>query len=289
MRRLKPGAHIAVIAPASSFDPEKLASGLEILKEAGFRPQPVGELMAPHRYLAASDDHRLEHLTQALTEHKWDAVWAVRGGFGITRILDRLSTTGIGNKPVLGFSDLTPLLEALRSTPAFGIHAPVIHSLAATDEASRSHLFALLAGEARPIDATPWVTGSAAGPVVGGNLSLIAATCGTPHQLDARGAIVVLEEVGEPAYKIDRMLTQCRQAGAFRGAVGFIIGQFDRCTVGRSFTLRDLFEEHLGDLGIPISGEAPIGHGPANRAFIVGCPGVLNADGLSQSLRTMNA
>jgi len=280
---LKPGSRIAVVAPASKFDPAKLAAGLEIVRQHGFHAEPVGELMAPVRNLAAPDDHRLNHLTDALTHPRWDAVWAVRGGFGVTRLLDRIPWAKITAKPVLGFSDLTPLLDQLRHTPAVGVHGPVLHSLATTDPASVEHLFALLAGRCHTIPGSPWVPGHTVGPVIGGNLSLIAATCGTPYQLDARGAIVVMEEVNEPAYKVDRKLTQARQAGAFTGAVGFVIGQMGG-REGRHSTHREVFEDHLCDLGVPVLGEAPIGHGAANRAFVIGARGFIDAQGLTQSL-----
>jgi muramoyltetrapeptide carboxypeptidase len=147
-----------------------------------------------------------------------------------------------------------------------------VHSLGATDEASVAHLFALLAGESRDIPGDAWVPGSAKGPIVGGNLTLIASTCGTQYQLDARGAILVLEDVGEHPYRLDRSLQQLRSAGVFEGVAGVGFGEFIDCPVPNSgdWTLKQVLMDHTAHLGVPIVGNLPIGHGSANRAFRIG-------------------
>jgi muramoyltetrapeptide carboxypeptidase len=192
----------------------------------------------------------------------------------MTRLLDRLDLTAMPRRPVIGFSDVTALHNRLHQRglgPA--IHGPVIHSLPKTDLPSLTHLFRLLAGQdTAPMQGETWVGGSVTAPLVGGNLCLLAATAGTPAQLDARGKILVLEEVGEPAYRIDRLVQQLASSGILADVAGLAIGQFVACRLPPevSWTLRDILVEHFGPLNVPILADLPIGHGPQNHAWIVG-------------------
>lgn len=279
---------IAVVAPSGVHGIERFQAGLAILREAGLDPRPLPGLLRPERYLAAPDEHRLAQLHEALTAPGYAAVWAARGGYGLTRLIDRLERTGLPPRPVLGFSDLTALFAALHRAGAGPcIHAPVVHSLKGTDEASRAHLFDLLAGRpVAPLHGETWADGAATGPLLGGNLCLLAALCGTPQQLDVRGAILVLEDLAEPPYRIDRMLQQLRASGALDGVAGFALGQFDRCAppVSATWTLRDVFLDHLGRGDVPVVAGLPIGHGPANRAFPWGARATLEAGSLRWEL-----
>jgi muramoyltetrapeptide carboxypeptidase len=279
---ISPGSPIAVVAPSGIHDEERLERGLTTARIVGLNVQPFNDLLRPRRYLAAPDQHRLDQLQLALRQPHWGGIWIARGGYGMTRILDRLDLRNLPPTPVIGFSDITPLLTALhkhRGGPI--IHGPVVHSLPVTDRASQDHLFALLAGRpTAPLEGTQVVAGKATGPLVGGNLCLLAATCGTPHQVDCEGAILVLEDIGEPAYKLDRMLQQLVSAGALKGVVGVALGQFTDCPVPEDadYTIVDVLMDHLAPLGVPVLSDLPIGHGPANRAFPVGHEATL-ADG----------
>jgi len=281
---LPPGATVAIVAPSHYFYEDRYQQGLEILEGWGYRPIEAEGLRRQHRYLAGDDAHRLDTLVGALTAPGIDAVWAARGGSGVTRLLSRIPWTVLGARPLIGFSDLTPLLDQLgwRGLPA--VHGPVVHSLASTDAASLEHLRALLAGEPlAPLRGRALVAGSAEGPLVGGNLCMIAATCGTPFQLDASGAILVLEEIGEHPYKVDRMLQQLRDAGVLHGVRGVALGTFTGCEApdGAGYTLRDVLRDQLGDLQVPVTTDLPIGHGAANRAFVVRSPGRLDGGTLT--------
>jgi muramoyltetrapeptide carboxypeptidase len=265
-------APIAVVAPCSAFDPVRFEDGCRIAAEAGLALEYI-DVGPPQRYLAGTDVARREGLVQALTGD-YSAVWALRGGYGLTRILADLPWDRLPRRPVIGFSDVTALFSGLHQA-GLGpcVHGPVVHSLSITDEASREHLWRLLAGrDTSPMDGVEWVGGSCQGPLVGGNLCLLAATCGTAWQLDARGCILVLEEVGEPAYKLDRLLQQLASAGVFDGIVGVAVGTLTSCRLpdGADYDHQRIFLEHLGRLGVPVLGECPIGHGAANRAFVWG-------------------
>lgn len=279
------GTPIAVVAPCGIHEPERLDAGLQIVRAHGHLVRPFPDLLRPWRYLAADDDHRASQLLEALTSPDYGAVWIARGGFGLTRILDRIPFHDLPRKPVIGFSDVTVLLSALHAAgrgPA--VHGPVVHSLPVSDEASIRHLFALLDGNASTrLAGAAWRDGDATGWLCGGNLCLLAAACGTRWQLDARGAILVLEEIGEPAYRIDRMLVQLTQAGVFEGVRGVAVGELTRCALppGATFTLREVVVDHLAPLGIPIVGDLPIGHGERNMAFPWGARATLEGGVLS--------
>ncbi|MEQ1567522.1 MAG: LD-carboxypeptidase [Myxococcota bacterium] len=276
------GDPIAVVAPCGIHDPARLERGLEIARARGHNLVLFPDLLRPHRYLASDDGHRVAQLTEALSSPEWAAVWITRGGYGLTRILERIDPARVRPKPIIGFSDLTALFCALQPHPVGPfIHGPVVHSLPVTDAGSVDALFDLLAGHPPPpFTGQTWVEGEATGPVWGGNLSLLAALCGTPWQLDARGAILMIEEVGEAPYRVDRLLQQLLSSGQFSGVTGIGVGQLDGCAPpdGAAWTMRELFVEMLAPLGVPIVGDLPFGHGASNRAFPLGGVGRI-ADG----------
>ena len=267
-------ARIAVVAPSGIYDPATLDTGLALARDAGFDLTPVGDLRQPDRFLCAPDHVRLAHLVDALTHDVWDAVWLARGGYGLTRLLDDVPWDDVRARTVIGFSDATPLLEAMRvRTHAVGIHGPVLHSLPKTKPEHRQHLWDLLAGRpTAPIVGEAWASGDAYGPIVGGNLSMLAATCGTPWQVDATGALLLLEDIGEMPYRVDRMLTQLRQAGLFRDVAGVLVGTWEGCRApdGADWSVTDVVRDALAGLGVPVLGGLPIGHGADNLAVPIG-------------------
>lgn len=274
------GSRIAVIAPASRFVPERLEHGLGQLRDWGYHPHVFDGVCDPHRNFSAPDSVRLAHLVRAFQDPQYDAVWAIRGGYGVTRFIDDIPWDTLTAKPLLGFSDLTPLLDlATHKLGAPCIHAPVVHSLPGTDDASLAWLKALLTGAPRaPLAGDVWVDGHAMGPLVGGNLCMLAATCGTPSQLNAERCILVLEDVGEPAYRIDRMLQQLASSGVLDGVAGIALGSFTGCAApeGQDWDVDDVLRDHLCRLGVPVLAGLPIGHGAANHAFVVRSQGLLD-------------
>lgn len=270
---IPPGTPIAVLAPSHAYDADKLAGGLKVARARGHDLHPFPQL-TPHRYFAGTHEARLEQLVTALSDDAYGAVWMVRGGSGMMQLLGRIPWHRVQPKPVIGFSDIVALHLAL-APRGLGpcVHGPVVHALPVTDEASVDHLFALIEGrEVPPMPGEPWVPGTVTAPVVGGNLRMLASTCGTPYQLDAHGAIVVLEDIGEAAYKVDRALQQLVSAGVLDGVAGLAIGTFDGVDPD---TMREVVLEHAAPMGVPVVGSLPIGHGPANRAFVWGRPATL--------------
>ncbi len=299
---LAPGARVAIVAPAGQFSAERLAAGCEQLRAWDLEPVEAPNLCARDLYCAGTASQRLADLDWALSDPQIDGVWAARGGFGCAHLLPELNPERWIAKPLLGFSDLTALLNPLHQARWLQrggqlVHAPVVQTLAAgpaegssvpvlVDAESRSVLWSLLRGSA-PALAGRWVGGPRpehSAPVVGGNLAVLASLCGTPWQLQARGAIVLLEEIAEAPYRIDRMITQLLQAGALEGAVAIGVGDLlgsEACDAsGRLYSGLELLVERLAPTGLPVVAELPFGHGPRNFAWPLGAQARLTPDGL---------
>lgn len=280
---LPAGARIAVVSPSGIFEPARLEAGLEILRGWGYRPETLPGVGKRHRYLAGTDAERLGDLAQAL-RGGWDAVWAARGGYGLNRLLGRLPWDELGTAPFVGFSDGTGLLNALAARGRAAVHGPVLTHLGdIADDASREHLHALLAGRTPPpMDGVRLRRGTAEGPLVGGNLCVLASLCGTPWQLRARACIVVLEDVGEAPYKVDRLVTQLIESGSLDNCAGIALGSFlgAEPPEGADWSMYQVLDELLAPLDVPVLAGLPIGHGPQNRAFRVGGWGRLRGDRL---------
>jgi muramoyltetrapeptide carboxypeptidase len=266
------GARIAAIAPSGAYQPALLEAGLDIARSAGFDVELFANTLAPRRYLASADEQRHTHLVEALSNPKWDAVWVIRGGYGITRLLPGLPWARFHPKPVIGFSDVTALFAGLwKHSRGALVHGAMLHSLQNTDIPSREATFQLLTGQPTPAwSGAPLVPGRAEGRLVGGNLAMLAALCGTPWQLDARGCVLALEDIGEAPYRIDRLLTQLRQSGTLDGVVGVALGEFQGCQppANADWSLVDVLREALAD--IPTIADLPFGHGARNQPFVWG-------------------
>jgi len=265
---------IAAIAPSGAYRHDRFTEGLALAEAAGLQVVPLPGTLAPHRYLANTDAQRLHQLIEAFTSPAYDAVWAIRGGYGVTRILDQIPIADLPHRPFMGFSDLTPLLNALaQAGHPRCLHGPVIHSMGQTLDVDRQEaLVALQGGPLPALNGSAWVGGEAEGRLWGGNLTLLASTCGTPDQLNAQGGLLFLEEIAEPPYRVDRSLQQLAAAGVFDGVVGVALGEFTRCDppARAEWTLREILEEALTPLGIPVLAELPFGHGQRNKPLLVG-------------------
>lgn len=290
---LAPGDRIAVVAPSMPVFPDLLAAGVAALRGSGFRVEVGAHVHAVRGHLAGSDDERLADLNAALRDPGVRAVWAGRGGYGLTRILDGVDWDALAADPKLlvGFSDVTALLHAAwRRLGLVTVHGPSagrMHLVAEHTDAYR-HLLDLVSGRTTPgplptLGATPRgvAPGRAEGRLVGGNLSLLVAGLGTPDQLDTDGAILLIEEVHEPPYKLDRMLTQLRAAGVLARAAGVVVGALVRCDPPRgrpSATADEVVDERLGDLGVPVLAGLPLGHVDRQLALPHGARVAMDAD-----------
>lgn len=269
---LRPGDCLAVVAPSGAFDAERYARGVATLRDRGY---VVREYLpsTPWRYLAGTDEERLRLLHAAFADEEARAVIAARGGYGAMRLLpfldwDRLAASP---KPLIGFSDVTALHLPLQLRGRKGVHGPVLTQLAEQPEASMDRFFDLLASDAPPppLSGRSVVPGVAEGRLVGGCLSLLAALVGTPFFPPLEGAILLLEEVGERPYRLDRLFTQLRLAGALDRVAGFAIGELTDCD-GNELKGAALLDEWIAELGKPAVSHLPIGHGAINCAVPLG-------------------
>lgn len=283
VRRVRPGSVVDVVAPAGPFDETLLRRGCEVIEARGLRPRFRSDIFTRDRYLAGSDERRLEELTDALDAPDSDLIWCARGGYGTTRLLPALDVARVrsAGKMLVGFSDITALHALWQAAGVPSVHGSMVARLATEPEHVVDRLFRLLlSGEPpEPLEGRPLMPGMAQGPLAGGNLALLAAMCGTPSQPDLRGTVLFLEEVGERPYRLDRLLTQCAQAGLFDGIVALAIGDFTACDESDgSITARLVVADFARQRGVPTVTDLTCGHGAVNHALPFGRQVMLDAD-----------
>jgi muramoyltetrapeptide carboxypeptidase len=271
--RLQPGDRVSVVAPAGPVPRERFAAGARILGE---RYQLVHDerIFARAGFLAGDDAARQAELARALHDPTTRAVVCARGGYGLLR-LDLSIVRDAPPKWVVGFSDITVLHAALTAQGRASIHGPVVTQLGALPAEDAAAVFSLLESEAPPAALTGLFTlhpGVAEGRLAGGNLELLSRLCGSPLAPSLADAVLLLEEVGERPYRIDRALTQLRRSGAFAGLRGVIVGELHRCVEpdGAGPSALEVVAERFAGLGVPVVAGAPVGHGARNRALALG-------------------
>jgi muramoyltetrapeptide carboxypeptidase len=273
---LEPGATVGIAAPCGPVDPEKLTAGRAVWEAAGFRVVHGDDITARAGYLAGDDARRASELGALVADPAVDAIVCARGGYGCARILERLDPAAFraARQPLVGYSDVTSLLLwQRRAAGLVGFHGPMLERGDDIDPETFAALVDALSGGPPP----SWcgrglVPGRAAGRLTGGNLALVAASLGTPWEIDTRGAILLLEEVGEPPYRIDRLLQQLGAAKKFAGLVGIGLGALEGCTDERypDPDASCVVEEVAGTLGIPVVVDLPFGHVKRNLAWPLG-------------------
>jgi muramoyltetrapeptide carboxypeptidase len=264
---LRSGDTIDVVAPSSAFDRERFLRGVQALESIGLKPRYSDEIFTKTGHLAGQDARRFDELERALRSES-RAVILARGGYGLLRFATRIQPA---DKLVIGYSDATILHEIWRRAGIPSIHGPMCTQLG-EDPAALARLKALLTHE--DPGAIEWEPdtargGKAQGILAGGNLATLASLCGTPLQPSFRDCIVLLEDLSEPPYRLDRLLTQLLQSGAFVGAKGFVIGDLwapGEDPQGRTETVA----ERLLPLSVPVVFEAPFGHAGRNQPVLFG-------------------
>ena len=283
-----------VVAPASPFDPVRLECGLEVLRtRLGLVPRFRSDLGARAGYLAGDDARRAEEWREAVADPDARAIFCARGGYGSMRILPAIDPAPLLARPklVVGFSDVTAIHAVLNRAGLATVHGPVVTQLGASPDDAVAHLWALLSGRApRPNawDAPPpgaGVTGTGvvragrvSGPLVGGSLALLSHLCGTPFLPPLDGAILLVEDVGEKPYRIDRYLTQLRLAGALDRVAAVAVGQLSGCD-DEQVRAADVVREAVRALGLPAIEGLPCGHEDRNLAVPLGARATLVAPG----------
>jgi muramoyltetrapeptide carboxypeptidase len=272
---LVPGSTIAVVAPASSANEERIQRGCETLERLDYRVKRLTSNGDPHGYFSAPLAERRSLLQKALTRPEIRAILCSRGGYGSTEILDGLAVTRLKQAKIFcAFSDLTSvhiyLWQKLRWVTFYG--PLVAGGFDAGPNATGgfdpdTFMWAMTAtntGWTVPLEGETFTRGRAEGTLLGGCITLIETSIGTPWELDTRGSILLLEDRGVKPYQLDRMLLHLKQARKFEGVRGIVLGEFPESEPpeGSSVTVADVCRRVLGPLRIPIVYGAPVGHTP---------------------------
>ena len=273
---LRRGDRVQLAAASSALQAgalERLEGGIAVLESWGLQVDRHPQPLRRWGHLAGTDPERLSDLRSQAP-----LLACLRGGWGAARLLEQPGLFGpsSGGRWLLGYSDVTSLLWARQAAGIQGgIHGPMLTSLAAEPSWSQERLRHLLFGEPLPaLAGTPWVSGVAEGPVLVGNLTVATHLLGTPHLPELRGAVLVLEDIGEAPYRLDRMLTHWRLCGALQQLAGIGFGSFSGCNNDddddANDTWRAVLQERTSDLGIPVLADLPVGHEPGNAALALG-------------------
>ena len=272
---LAPGSTVRIIAPASPFDLRLMWRGMGWLAER-YRVRFSRRIFERCGYLAGSDDSRLAELRRALEEADVGAVFCARGGYGISRIAHRIDWNVLRRSPrwLVGFSDVTALHVEASASGVASLHASNVTGLGRGDALMRAAMVRALEhpDEARVFDDLEVVTaGDAHGQLQGGNLTLLHACAVAGRLRIADGCVLLIEDVGERPYRIDRMLTTLQVGGYLARPSAFVVGELDDCRAGADgVTTRDVIAERLGRLGVPVVTGAPVGHGLRNQPVVLG-------------------
>lgn len=280
-KALKKGDTIGLISASGASPPEKFLPAVQSIEKLGFNVVAGETCRARHGYLAGSDELRAAEVNQMFSDSNIDGIFCIRGGYGATKILPLLDFDMIKANPKVfaGYSDVTALHIAFNQQCGFvTYHTPMpstefirpemdeytwksfIENVTATDRAD----YCLENPPERTM--TTFVAGKATGPLIGGNLTLVTASLGTPYEIDTRGKILFLEDIDESEQRVDRMLTQLKLAGKLDELVGILLGAWTNCGPENpkhpehSLSLQTIFQEILGPLNIPIIKDITCGH-----------------------------
>ena len=293
---LKPGDCIGIVAPASGMDGMDISLAVQKLQSWGYKVKLAPNLYSQSGYLAGSDTKRAADLNTFFADDEVKAILCLRGGYGSERILDLLDYEMVKQHPkmLIGYSDITALHAALwEKCRLIGVHGAMVidindSSPNYTDEQLRKGLSSTIVSDsgafALPENHQLEVLreGTAEGRLIGGNLSVIAARCGTPYALDGTGCILFLEEVGEDSYAIDRMMWQLWQSGLLKNINGMVIGNLRRCEPltpqPYDYSVKQVFAHYAKLAEIPVIYNLPVGHGPVNGFLPLGVKAKIVAD-----------
>jgi len=271
MKRLKKGSRVALVAPSGIVaDPTQVDRAEENARSLGWTPVLGDNVSAVHGYLAGKDDARAEDFNRALHDDSIDGIWCVRGGYGAMRLIPHIDFAALKSnpRPVIGFSDITALHAAIhRECGVVSYHGPTARG--ELSDFSRDSLVRAVIEQADSCgiaeEGRPLREGKATGRVAGGNLALVASLMGTPWSVDFDGAILVLEDIDEAVYRIDRMLTQLVLSGQLSRCAALVTGDFrppEGETIQNNRTVDEVVLEAAEAAGIPCLAGVPVGHIP---------------------------
>ena len=296
-KKLNQGDTVGVVAPAGPVDPKELEAGLTVIRGMGFRPVLGDYIYDRKHFLAGEDQARADDLMAMFENTDIKAIFCARGGYGVNRILPLLESNIIRKNPkiVVGSSDITLLLIYLvQKCGLVAFHGPMVAGSFGCKpmRVSKTQFRKMLTGikdggrlnapSARVLQA-----GTGRGKLVGGCLTLLCRSLKTPWEIQTRDGIVLIEDVNEPAYRIDGMLWQLKSAGKFRGVKGILFGEMINCRFaeGQKGSLADLFREIVPNHSIPVLTQVPVGHGHEMWTLPLGVEATLDTETKSLKLK----
>ena len=287
--RLRREDRIGIIAPAGPVTQEHLQPEIDLLKTKGYSVTLSPYLYRKEQYLAGDDDLRLQDLHLMFQDKEIKAVLCARGGYGSLRLLDKIDYGLIKKNPkiIVGYSDITALLLAIyKKTGLITFHGPVVREFSGNRGTNLNSLFDLVSSskhfELQLSGGEVLAEGTARGVLLGGNLSLITHLTGTPFMPSLAGAILFIEEKGEPLYRIDRMLTHLKLSGVIDHIAGLVAGQFVDC--GEMEDINRLLIDIVPGDKKPVFSGLPVGHGNVNKTLPIGLEATLDTGRMCLSI-----
>jgi len=278
---LAPGDEAAIIAIGKKVEKEDILPAVRIIEGWGLKPRLGKNIFKSHLIFAGSDNERLSDLQEMIDDRNIKAIFCARGGYGATRILDRVNFSSLAGSPkwIVGFSDVSALLVLGAEKHFYPLHGPMpfqygLPEYARSVESVRTVLFGQpysIYSEAHPFN----IQGEVRAEVTGGNITMLVHSTGVPSSFDPRGKILLLEEVEEYLYRLDRLMTHLKRAGKLEGLAGVIVGhmtnmQDNDTPYGK--TAYEIVLEYTAGLGVPVCFGFPSGHEPDNMAVPFNVP-----------------
>jgi muramoyltetrapeptide carboxypeptidase len=284
---LKKGDVIGIVSPASSPDDfTRIEQGVKYLESLGYRVKLGKHIFKRYGYLSSTDDERADDLNEMFADEKVKAIICVRGGYGTPRLLDKVDYNLIKKKPKIfvGYSDITALqLAIFKKTGLVTFSGPMlaVDIYSNFDSFAEEFFWRILTSREKKIEIknpngvelNTLKSGKATGTLLGGNLSLIASIMGTKYQPSFNDSVLVIEDIGEEPYRIDRYLSQLKNSGVLYKINACILGQFTDCAPKepeKSLTLEQIFNDYLGNLKIPVISNLSYGHIPQKLTLPLG-------------------
>lgn len=291
---LKKGDKVGVVATAKVVNSENTRRGIQVLESWGLEVVPGNHLFDKYGQFAGTDTDRALDLQNVLNDQDIRAIFMVRGGYGTTRIIDKIDMQEFMKHPkwICGFSDITALHTHLFNHDVASIHGPMPSFFYSLDPAALKRLRKLVFGEFLPLTAMSGEInrpGIASGRIIGGNLSIICHTIGTSSEIRTKGNILFIEDVGEQLYHLDRMMVQLKRCGKLDEIAGLVVGQFTDMKDDDPFgmTANEIILHHVQEFNYPVAFNFQIGHVNTNQALPVGVLSELSVKPGKAELRFM--
>lgn len=280
---LTPGDTIYITAPAKAIEETSVLAAKNTLETWGLNVRIAPHCLGRHHYFSGTDEQRLADFQDGLDDPSIKAILCARGGYGCVRMVEALNWDAFKKNPtwIIGFSDVTVFHQQIHQLGIESIHGIMPLGFIEGSDAAKETLKKSLFGESFTLEAAHVlgnIRGEARGNLVGGNMAIVTSLLGTSLSYSFKNNILVLEDIGEHVYKIDRMLYSLRLAGVFQEIKGLVLGGFtdmEDTDVPFGKTIKDLILEQVQDLGVPVAFDLPFGHIADNQALVFGRAAVL--------------